>query len=205
MLHEVVVLSPHRDDEALGVGGTLVYPDKVHIHYFNSRHPNVDPEVYDGEAKAVKNALHCTTSYSKYMGVNHLDQYPLSYHITEIENLLNEHMPDTLLIPAPCRNQDHQTVYQAALVAIRPHDINWYVPTVLLYEVPEYLENSFIPHVYVPIDIQRKIELFKLYQSQQRNYRTPDHIRALAQVRGMQCNEPYAEAFMEVRHTWQPI
>lgn len=207
MLDNVLVLAPHRDDEVLGLGGTLFRCHQVHIHYFNNVHPLVEQTVYDTEAAAVANALGCTVTYSQHMQVNHLEDYSTTCFITEIEDLINQHKPDTLFIPASSYNQDHRTVFDAAITAIRVHDTNWYVPNVLLYEQPETLtpyrvEPHFVPHLFVPIDIEKKLALWEIYQSQHRGHRSADHLRFLAGVRGMQCHTEYAESFMSIRMTY---
>lgn len=205
MLNNVLVLSPHRDDECLGLGGTLPQCEKLHIHYFNNHHPLVEDTTYEVEAQRVANMLGCTTSYSDYMQVNKLDQFPIAAYINEIETLINQHRPKTIFIPFPDYNQDHRVVYEAAITATRVHDQNWFVPNVLLYEQPCVIQTTrigqqFIPQVYIPIDLGYKLELYTLYRSQQRHHRNLSFIRALAEMRGMNIvGEMYAEAFMVVR------
>lgn len=204
MLDNVLVLSPHRDDEVLGVGGTLLKCKKIHIHYFNNFHPTVSQDVYDAEAEQVKNLYNATTSYSSFMEVNRLHTQPLINYIKEIEWIIDKHKPTTVFVPMRSRNQDHQVVYDAAMVATRFHDKNWFVPNIFIYEQSEYTDHTFIPQLYVPIDVLRKFEVFKLYDSQQRGHRTEAHIAALAILRGMEVNTHFAEAFMVKRQLWIP-
>lgn len=219
MLDNVLVLSPHMDDECLGVGGTLFHCNNIHIHYFNNYHPTVPQEKYAGEAQAVAKELHCSVSYTNFTAdiissanmtittpsVNRMHMNPIMWYISEIEELVNKQKPDTIFIPARSRNQDHRVVYDAAITACRFHDTNYLVPNVLIYEQNEYMPHDFVPNFFVPIDIDKKLELFSLYQSQQRGHRKPEHIKALATLRGMEINEPYAEAFMVVRQKWGNI
>lgn len=208
---KLVLLSPHMDDEALGCGGLIANlgkstPARLHIHYFNNRHPLFDSETLTRENDELVSRIGCTTSISQFTDTNRLDTIPIAEHIAEIEQLVNEHRPDTLLMAFPSYNQDHRRVFEAAIAATRPHDKNYYVKNILVYEQPETvqtnrLEPLFSPHVFLPIDIEAKCELYGVYKSQVRGHRTVDHIRALATVRGMQCNAPYAESFMVVRLT----
>lgn len=206
-LDNVLILSPHRDDEALGCGGLLTSDllSQAHVRYYNTVHPGVDYAIYTEEARKVAEAGGFETSVSQLTGVNRLSQIPLADFIADIEDAINELEPNALLFPARSRNQDHQVIYDAAMVAIRPHDVNFYVPNVLIYEQAEYMDGIFTPHLFVPIDIEKKIALFELYQSQQRGHRKSEHLLYLAGLRGMQCNQPFAEAFMIVRQTWQPM
>lgn len=199
----VLFLSPHQDDEALASGGVLHKCQVLTILYFNDHHPLVDDYTYHSEAKAVSDQLKCNVFYSAACDVNKLDQHPLAYYISEIESFINYFKPTLVLIPARSRNQDHQVVYDAAMVAVRAHDKNWYVPFVWLYEQHEYMTPEFVPDVFVEIDIENKLKLFSHYQSQQRGYRKPEHIKALAVLRGSQSNFNYAEAYMSIRNTYR--
>jgi N-acetylglucosamine malate deacetylase 1 len=203
-----LLLSPHFDDEALGCGGLLMaLPAKrVHVRYFNTIHPAIHHDIYMKEAQTVAQMAGFVASISPLTGVNKLDRYPTAEFVDDIEKTINSIRPQTLLIPHPSYNQDHRTIFEAAITASRAHDTNWYVKNVLVYEQPETLQSNrieprFVPHVFVPISIEDKLALFRLYKSQQRGHRTEKHLCYLAGVRGMQCNQPYAEAFMVIRIT----
>lgn len=203
---KTLVLVPHRDDELLSAGGLLVQLDskKLFLFYFNDLHPNVPVKEYDEEAQAVQNALGCLVSYSAFRNVNHLSDFPMSAHVSEIENVINSFEPDLLLLPHPSYNADHRRVFEAGITASRVHDKNFFVKNILTCEQPETIQTQrlsqqFVPHIYVPIDINKKLELYHLYQSQQREHRSDHYIRSLAGMRGAQYNVPYAEAFMIVR------
>lgn len=202
-LGRILVLSPHRDDEVLGCGGTLLKHNKdLHIFYFNDHHPNVDDNQYAEEARAVREKLNASTYYSVHRNVNKLDTFPISVFVSEIEETVNQIKPKTVLVPAPDYNQDHDVVYKAAMTALRTHDKNWQVKNIWLYEQPETHSPSvasFIPHVFIPIDPSDKIELYSLYQSQVRGHRSASHLFSLAEMRGMQCGELFVEAFQIVR------
>lgn len=204
-VESILVLSPHKDDEVLGCGGTLLqHFGTTHVLYFNTIHPNVNQTVYDAECKAVVEMLKATCSFAMYSKTNALESFPISRHVTEIETTIKLFKPETILIPFPSYNQDHRRVFEAAITASRIHDINPLVNNVLVYEQPETIQTNrispqFVPNVFVPIDIDKKIALYELYASQVREHRSKDHLRFLAGVRGMQAGVPYAEAFMALR------
>jgi len=206
MLNKILILSPHMDDEVLGCGGLIskTNKDNLHIHYFNKKHATVDDKIYSEENGKLLDAVGCACSFSNKFVVNRLDEVPILKIIYEIENLINILKPDTLLIPYPSYNQDHRKIYQASLTAARPHDVNFFVKKILIYEQPETQQSigvcsGFKPLVFTPIDIEKKIELYSYYKSQVREHRSIKAIKSLAYLRGSQSNCEYAEAFQVLR------
>ena len=47
--------------------------------------------------------------------------------IDAFQDLINTYTPQTVYIPYTSYNQDHRAIYNAAMVALRPHDKNWFV------------------------------------------------------------------------------
>ena len=56
-----------------------------------------------------------------------------------------------------------------------------------------------VEETFVPIDINKKIKAYKLMATQVRTFRSPEMLRALALLRGGQCNFKYAEGFEIIR------
>jgi len=122
--------------------------------------------------------------------------------ITAIENQINHWKPDIILIPNPSYNQDHQTVYEACMVALRPHDINYFVPKVLMYEVYDYTnwgENQMIMNFFQEVDVGEKIKAYKKMKDKVRSYRSPKDLKRWAETIGKKCNMEYAEGFKCLR------
>ena len=120
------------------------------------------------------------------------------------EEIINRDKPEEIYIPHPSYNQDHRACYEACLIALRPHDINHFTPKVLIYEQPQvYLWNNnyreFKPHYFKEIDIDKKILLYSMLESQVREFRSPECIKSMAKVRGSQIRAEYAEAFEILR------
>ena len=201
--YKKLILSPHGDDEILGCGGILdknsfvyycgmdegkVTPDPLHRIPMNER---------ENEIKKTSEYLGFEYKINKKNKVNF-------YHETEnylkdcIENLINTLKPDMIFLPIPSYNQDHKSVYRAAQVALRPHDKNFFVKKVLIYEQPHSIiwePEDFRPNYFVPIDIERKINGYLLQKSQVRTFRSPNLLKSIANLRGGQSNCDYAEAF----------
>lgn len=198
----VLIFAPHMDDEVLGCGG-LLSAYSAHVHFLTDAHPVVQ-QASRIECELVAEANGHSISYDSFTA-NRLHMESMANLIAVMEAAIVRHNPNTVLLPFPDYNQDHRTVYNAGLVACRPHDINPYVRNVLVYEMPcthQCVQGVlFRPDVYLPIDVEAKVELYELYTSQIRSHRSCDAVRHLAGVRGMQCNKQFAEAYQVVRVT----
>jgi LmbE family N-acetylglucosaminyl deacetylase len=199
-----LIFAPHMDDEVLGCGGILSYPGgQQHVHFLTSLHPTVQ-EASRIECELVADTNGHTISYDSFT-TNRLHLEPIANIIATMEATIIWQLPTTVLLPYPDYNQDHRVVFEAGVTACRPHDKNHYVKNVLLYEMPCTHHGSyaqpFRPDVLLPIDIEAKIELYGLYTSQVRAHRSFDSARALAGLRGNQCNRQFAEAYQVVRVT----
>ncbi len=195
-----LLISPHIDDEVLGCGGILDKDTFV-------LHCGVEDRSYVSAQERIKEIKEVQKEAQFQMRIlgNVVNKYKIPDLIPEIEKAINEYKPDICLIPYPSYNQDHRAVFKASLVALRPHDLNFFVRKIAVYEQEHVLfwdhDNigSFKPNYFVPIDIDKKIRLYSLLKSQIRSFRSPDHLRAMAEVRGGQSNCKYAEAFQIIR------
>tara|TARA_B100000795_G_C22806425_1_gene445205 strand:- start:5543 stop:6217 length:675 start_codon:yes stop_codon:yes gene_type:complete len=217
-IKKVVIIAPHPDDETLGVGGTikrLIQNNvKVSILIVSGHMPPLySSKVYEKTLKECKRVF-------KYLGVTDyefldipatkLNEISTSDLNSKINNFVAKRKPDTIFIPFPDRHIDHRIIFDSAIVASRPINIDS-PKTVLLYEtlsethwnVPG-VEASFLPDFFIRIDkeIKNKLTALKFYKSQINN-KTPSRsieaIEALAKFRGSQNGCKYAEAFKVVR------
>lgn len=206
-MNKKLIISPHIDDEILGCGGIIdkdtfvIYCgfDETHIKgEWVRKRPDTNQRI--SELNKVKSLLKFKYDIL-FNKVNHYIEQDL---IGLFEKAINEFKPDQIFIPNPSYNQDHKTVYDAAMVALRPHDLNYFIKKVLIYEQPQvYLWNNtlreFKPNYYVPININTKIKAYKLMESQVRPFRSPEMLKSMALLRGGQGNVKYAEAFEIIR------
>ena len=198
-----IVISPHIDDEILGCGGILDQNALV-LHCGIEDRSSVTAEERLCEIAKAQSVLGFKM---KLLRKNVVNNYSTPDLIPDFEKIINEHCPERVYIPYPSYNQDHIAVYQAALVALRPHDINHFVKKVLVYEQPHVflwdnthnIENSFKPNYFVEIDIDKKLKAYQMLSSQIRTFRSPLAIKNLASLRGQQSNSEYAEAFKIIR------
>jgi len=202
-----LIISPHIDDEVIGCGGIIDENTFVLYCGFDETHikgdwvrKRPDTNVRLAELNKVQSLLKFKYEIL-YNKVNHYIEQDL---ISSYEKIINEFKPDQIFIPNPSYNQDHRTVYNASMVALRPHDINHFTKKVLIYEQPQvYLWNNtsreFKPNYFVSIDINKKIKAYKLMASQVRTFRSPEMLKSLALLRGGQGNFKYAEGFEIIR------
>ena len=190
-----LVIAPHIDDETVGCGGildkdTYVFFVGVDLHHIVSAKERL--EELDNVAK------HFGFTYSVDT-TSTVNRYKREEMIDGFQHIINNYKPDRIYIPYPSYNQDHQAVYDASMIALRPHDKNFFVKKVLVYEgigAFQWYANNYEVNHFVEIDIDRKIAGYRLHESQVRGHRSPEHIKALARLRGSQIGVSHAEAYI---------
>lgn len=194
----VLVLSPHADDEVLGCFSFL--SRDCHVAYFGIEDR---PEVSRAERlEEVKRSAR-KSGFRWEAQQFTVNAYQVHELIPAIEGLVARLRPDTVLLPQPSYNQDHRAVHDAALVALRPHDRNWFVRNVLVFEQPDSLlwphGGERVPNYFRPIAIDDKLHSYSLYASQVRGHRSPELLTALARWRGAQAGCEFAEGYTVAR------
>jgi len=198
-----LIIAPHADDEVLGCGGILGKNSFVYYCGIDeSRLPvtdhrkNLTVDERQAEIRTVADFLGFQWAWNPDTKVNHYKEIEL---IPVFERIINELRPERVFIPIPSYNQDHRAVYHAAEIALRPHDRNFFVRKVLVYEQPDSIvweHKPFKVNYFMPIDIERKISAYRLHKSQVRAMRSPETMRTIAALRGAQVNCKFAEAFV---------
>lgn len=197
-----LIIAPHVDDDVIGCGGTMLPRDHVYYVGVDKFHVVSDEQRLREADDVMKSVGAKRLGPSGKFTVNRYRDNFVDL-IDALENLIRATPYTEVMLPWPSYNQDHQAVYDAAMVALRPHDQLPLVPRVLLYEEPDCffsgIGRQFEPHLFRAIAIERKLDLVRMMPSQLRGHRSVHHIRALAHVRGAAIMAPAAEAFHIVR------
>ena len=195
-----LVIAPHADDEVLGVGGTTskLLSDGHEVHLIVCSKRSNDHEEY-------KEAMtHFTSSIWLDFEDEKLNLIK-NRLLKVVEKVYNGLKPDIIFIPNKDDfNLDHKVVYEVCEIICRRYQK--YPPEmILMYEVPssttQSFKNNFKCNYYVElqdIDIKFKINNFKKYKNEIRNYPNPrneEGILTYAKFRGMECNTKFAEGF----------
>ena len=186
-----LIIAPHVDDDVLGCGGIL---DKsCHVVYCGLDETGLEDRPTMGDRLKEINDVQSITGHSFDVLNNLVNRYDEFKLIGQLENAINTIKPKEVYVCHPSYNQDHKSVYNASMIALRPHDTNYFVPKVFLYEQPQvYFWNTtdrdFQANYFVGIDIDKKIKVYETMKSQVRSFRSSEHIRANSKIRGGQSN-----------------
>jgi len=202
-----LVIAPHVDDEVLGCGGFMArQKQKGYVYYVGIDESTIDETHHRPEKSKRLEEIEKTAKFLgfnwEYNDDNKVNRYNEQDLIGIFENLINRIGPEIILIPHPSYNQDHRAVYNSLLIALRPHDRNFFVKKVLVYEQPHSIiwdRSPINPNYFVEIDIEKKINALLTQESQIRVMRSPEIIKAVARLRGAHINVRYAEAFKILR------
>ena len=212
---KVLIVGAHPDDEILGVGGTILKHiqnnDEVYICIVTKAiEPIWDQKYIERkvmEQRQVDSLLGIKTRYNLDLPTTQLNTLPHGLLNREIEKVVNIIQPDIIYTHFEGDlNYDHTLVFKACMVATRPNKHIKLICFETLSET-EFNNKPFIPNYWVDISkfIHKKINAFKIYESEVRDYpypRSPEGIKILAQKRGMDVGIKFAEAFMIIKTYW---
>jgi LmbE family N-acetylglucosaminyl deacetylase len=201
----ILVLAPHTDDGEFGCGGSVArFVEEGHaVHYvaFSAAEKSVASELPPGILR--KEVVEAT----KVLGIPRENLETLSFEvrtfpahrqdILEIMVKLDAQLkPDIVFLPSTAdTHQDHQTISREGFRAFKK-------TTLLGYELP-WNNLTFTTNAFIMLSDEHvacKVEALLKYESQSgRSYATPEFVRSLASVRGVQIGTDYAEVFEVIR------
>ena len=221
----ILIVAAHPDDEVLGCGGTIARLKEEGHNVFTailgegitSRYNErtaADPSLLSalhGHSRHVSELLGVKDLFLFNLPDNRFDTIPLIDITKTVEGLIDKVKPEIVYTHhAGDLNMDHVITHRAVLTATRPMP-GCPVKTLLAYEIPSATEWGFgqlvpifRPNTFVDISstIVKKIKAMEIYESELRLFphpRSPEAIRAIAQVRGCAAGVFAAEAFELIR------
>lgn len=198
---KILVLAPHTDDGELGCGGTIakLCAEGKEVYYAafclcaKSLPASAPLNTLEQECKNATATLGIPADRLILFNYE-VRELPASRQkiLEELLALNKQINPDLVFLPAASDiHQDHQVIHQEGMRAFKN-------VTFAGYELP-WNNYSFRTNFFIRLaqtDLDKKIASLKAYHSQShRNYMQEDFTRSLAKVRGVQCNNGYAEAF----------
>jgi N-acetylglucosamine malate deacetylase 1 len=218
-MKKALVISPHPDDETLGLGGTIArmsgsgYEVSV-VTVAAHMPPLYPPEVHETTLQESR-AAHKVIGVSESIFIDKpavlLGNIPVHEFNGLILDQVNGIEPDVLFIPYYDRHIDHRQVFDACMVAARPVGAGRKIKLVAAYETisethwnAPHIEPNFTPNFCSDITefIDKKLEAMACFQSQLHPFpgpRSVEALKALALFRGSQAGYGFAEAFHVIR------
>jgi LmbE family N-acetylglucosaminyl deacetylase len=201
----ILILAPHTDDGEFGCGASIAkFVEEGHeVHYvaFSAAEKSVPAGFPQGILRTeVTEATAVLGIQPQNLVVLHFGVRRFPQHRQEILDVMvrlaRDLQPDIVYLPSTSdTHQDHQTVSEEGFRAFKRTSI-------FGYELP-WNNLTFTTSAFVSVgdeQIEKKIQALACYKSQaDRSYATPEFVRALASVRGVQIGEKYAEAFEAIR------
>ncbi|GAB2952538.1 PIG-L family deacetylase [Hymenobacter coalescens] len=226
---KILVVVAHPDDELLGLGATihrLVHRHGCTARAvilgegITSRATVRDPAQWAEELRVHRSNIERAAAAIGYSSTgiydfadNRFDSVDLLDLVKVFEQEKEQFQPDVIFTHhGGDTNIDHRRTFEAVVTGTRPLP-GEPMRTILACETPSSTEwqaanypNPFLPNVFLAVteeDVQAKIAGMEAYEFEKRAYphpRSPEALRIQAQRWGVVIGQPFAEAFMLVRH-----
>jgi LmbE family N-acetylglucosaminyl deacetylase len=194
----ILLLGAHCDDIEIGCGGTLLclaarYPEARFVWVTLSADDRREAETRQAASRLLADAPNTLVEVKHFRG----SYFPhLGPEIKDFVEQLKRFEPDLVLTHfRHDLHQDHRVVNELTWNTFRNH-------TVLEFEIPKFDGDTAQPNVYVPLtraqlELKCRVLMESFPSQHARSWFTPDTFRAIARLRGIECNAPegFAEGF----------
>ena len=216
---KVLVISPHPDDDILGVGGFLKKlsiegKDILIVTVSGHLPPLYDPECFNitqREAKEAYNIIGINNFEYWKIPATMISDLPINQFNSKFEEVIKEYKPSLVLCPFPDRHIDHKLIFDAVMVATRPVGDGANIKILAAYETlsethwnAPHIESNFIPNWIIDISdtIEYKKRALKCFKSQITPFPGPrsiEAVEALSRFRGTQTGFSNGEGLQIIR------
>jgi len=214
----IMVVSPHPDDETLGAGATILRKKKEGDKVFWLNITNVCPSEKWGKDFVKRREL----QIEKIIEFYHFDSFlDLKYEPSTLENIRKSDLidkisiyfekikPEWVILPDPNdSHKDHNVTYESCMACTKIFRFP-YVKRIVTMEILSETEfgnpdSMFVPNYFVDISnfLGEKIAAMQIYDTELGNPpfpRSMDAIQALATFRGGMAGVRYAEAYKIIK------
>lgn len=217
----VLVVSPHPDDETLGAGGTICRyveegNDVFWLNVTTMRNSGLFTEdMMQHREKQIQNVINfygIKKYYQLDFPTTKLEKIETSQAIKEISKIISEVKPEVIILPDyNDAHSDHKYVFDWCYACTKTFRYP-YVKQVLTMEILSETdfgrpENPFLPNYYVDISnyMNNKLEALKIYDTELGEPPFPrslKNVEALASLRGSSAGVMYAEAFRMIKYVY---
>ena len=212
MYMKILVIAAHPDDEVLGMGATIkklsTMGHNIHLcvategttaQYTDHQMIKTRKKscIESGKILGIKDYYFLDFPDAKLDTVGHLELNK------KLEQIIKKFKPDIVYTtPHHDLNQDHTSVFDSTLVAVRPQSSQ--IKEVFSYELSGIVKKPFEPTTFINVtkEMKFKIKAFQKYSSEIMKYPHPRSIEAIgiqASFRGVQSGFKQAEAFKLIR------
>ena len=225
MKEKILIVAAHPDDEVLGCGGYISKYSKTkefkiifigegtscRYEKRNNRQ-KINKEIVQREKQSIKALNYLGVKKYKFynMPCGRFDKIDIIDINKIIEKEIQYFKPNVIIThnSEDCNN-DHRIVNRSAMMASRPSIKNYFLKTILNFEIlssSEWnFENQFVPNHFELLEerhLKKKIKSFYFYKSEIQKSEMPRNkvgIKILARYRGKIVRSKYAEAFKIIR------
>lgn len=208
----VMIVVPHPDDEVLAFGGIIQKHikrnDTVFIYFMDDISSSRRAEKQTNQFPKVADRLGC---FGKACDT-HMDEKNFLPNVRILEDEIHAFRPDVLYsVFGGDNHQDHEYIFKILRIATRVY-APYLVRRIYLGETlsstdqaPRLPQHAFIPNYYVPLSLEEvmtKADCLEYYTDEIQQWphpRSKKGIFNLAEKRGSECGQQYAESFVTLR------
>ena len=214
----IVIISPHPDDETLGAGGAILkWMDEGHKVFWINVTSMKNPQKFSADSvqkrriqiQKIEEFYSCEKAYHLDFPSTELEMIESSEAIDMFAKIFGEIKPEMVVLPDfNDAHSDHKRVFDWCLACTKVFRFP-YVKKIMTMEIVSETdfgrpESPFLPNYFVNITnyIDKKIEAMKIYDTEISDApfpRSEEHITSLATVRGVAAGVRFAESFRLIK------